>query len=314
MNSSKLPENFIGRLKQIVPQSEWDQVISSFSKRRPSTFRANTLKITTEELAQKLTQLGFEYEQLPWFPDAFILKNKSQRELTETPLYMGGFIYIQNLSSMIPPLVLDPQPDEVILDITAAPGSKTTQMAAMMKNSGQIVANDRSRVRNFILKHNLETLSVTNVRVVQMMAQDLWKKFPGIFDRTLVDVPCSLEGRFFEENPKTYFNWSEKRIKTLSDYQKMILRSAVSATKPGGTIVYSTCTFAPEENEEVIQWLLEKEKGNVSLEQIKLDKFTFSKPLTEWEGKKFDPEISKAARILPTDNMEGFFVAKMRKL
>src|SRR6185503_4177192 len=129
----------------------------------------------------------------------------------------------------------------------------------LMENRGQIIANDMSRVRLYKLAANLKTLGVTNVTTMHMRAQDLWRKFPNVFDKVLADVPCSLEGRFLTTNPKTYKNWSVKKIKILSDHQKHILRSAVSAAKPGATIVYSTCTLAPEENEEVVDWILKKD-------------------------------------------------------
>ncbi|MDE2025402.1 MAG: RsmB/NOP family class I SAM-dependent RNA methyltransferase, partial [Patescibacteria group bacterium] len=140
------------------------------------------------------------------------------------------------------------------------------------------------------------------------------KSYPEYFDKTLVDVPCSMEGRFYSEDPKTYEEWSIKKIRELEKKQHFLLRSAVSSTKPGGIIVYSTCTLAPEENEEVIDWILKKEQGAVEVETIHLPGVPFVKPLSSWKGKEFDSQVDDTARILPSRHMEGFFVARLRKL
>src|SRR5579864_5496666 len=263
-----LPQKFLDRLPKIIPKENSEKILASFSQRKPSTFRANTLKISAGDLEKKLQEAGIKGEKVPWYTDAFILKNVPQKTLMETDIYKNGYIYIQSLSSMIPPLLLDPQPYEKILDITAAPGSKTTQIAAIMKNTGEILANDKSHIRNFKLKANLQSQGVTNTQVSQLPGQVIWKKLPEFFDRALVDVPCSMEGRFYTEDPKTYRDWSTIKIKFLEEQQKYILRSAISATKPGGIIVYSTCTLAPEENEGVIDWILKKEKDAIEIEEI----------------------------------------------
>lgn len=273
--SNSFPQEFIRRLKQL-------NIDPAVFKKKPTTFRINTLKINHLQLP------GFEFDFVPNIPGAFILNNKSQKELTQTDVYKNGEIYVQSLSSMMPALVLDPKPGEKILDITAAPGSKTTQMAALMENRGEIVANDASFERIYRLKANLAVQGVTIARVIKNDARAIWQQFPEYFDRVLVDVPCSMEGRFQTNNPKTYQDWSIKKIKILAQLQKWILRSAVSATKPGGTLVYSTCTLNHEENENVIDWILKKEKGNI--------------------------ELVKMERINPSELMEGFFIAKIRKL
>ncbi len=238
-----------------------------------------------------------------------------QRTLMETELYKNGYLYVQSLSSMIPPLVLNPKPDEKVLDLTAAPGSKTTQIAALMHNTGEILANDKSHVRIYKLKANLELQGVTNTQVTQLPGEILWKKLPEFFDKTLVDVPCSMEGRFYTEDEKSYRDWSTNKVKLLQETQKFLLRSGIGCTKVGGTIVYSTCTLSVEENEEVINWILQKEKGNVVLEQIEINGLPTEKSIITWRDKKpFDPSIAKTMRILPSELMEGFFVAKLRKI
>lgn len=310
----KLPEKFLQRLKEIIPKENLDTILESFCKRHPSTFRANTLKISANNLMEKLKNFTINVEGIPWYTNGFILKNVPQKVLTATNLYKEGFFYVQSLSSMIPPLVLDPKPDEKILDATAAPGSKTTQMAMMMQNSGEIIANDKSRIRLYKLEANIKQQGVTNTKITNLPGQILWKRFPEYFDKTLVDVPCSMEGRFFVEDEKTYRDWSMTKIESLEQIQKFILRSAISATKVGGIIVYSTCTLAPEENEAVIDWIIKKEHGAIAIEPIHIPLLQTNEPILKWKNKIFDTQIKNTVRIFPSDTMEGFYVAKLRKL
>jgi NOL1/NOP2/sun family putative RNA methylase len=309
----KLPEKFLEKVERVVPQELKESVYKGLQSRRPTTFRTNRLKITTAELEQKLRDLGVEFEKISWFEDGFILKSPSKRELIDLDIYSQGLLYVQSFSSMIPPLILDPQKDEKVLDLTAAPGSKTTQMAMMMENSGKIVANDRSKVRLYKLGYNLKMQGVTNTEIVYMDGMDLWKKYPEQFDRVLVDVPCSLEGRFNCSDPKSYKDWAPGKTKVLSSLQKFLLRSAVSACKVGGTIVYSTCTLSVEENEEVIDWILDKEGDAIEIEPIELTVSDAISGLTEYGNKKYDPKVAFSMRIFPSEQMEGFFVAKIKK-
>ncbi len=309
-----LPQKFIERLPKIIPQESLTEVINSFSHKKPSTFRANTLKISASELEKGLAQLNISVERLPWYENAFILKNTPQKVLMETDFYKNGYLYIQGLSSMIPVLILDPQPHQKILDIAAAPGSKTTQMATLMKNTGEILANDKSHIRNFKLKANIEIQGVLNTQIIQLPGQILWKKLPEFFDKVLVDVPCSMEGRFYTEDQKSFRDWSLNKIKYLEEIQKYLLRSAISCTKPGGTIVYSTCTLSPDENESVIDWILKKEGDAIEIEKIFLHNFHFAAPCTKWKNKEYSPNIKNTARILPSLIYEGFYIAKIKKL
>lgn len=307
-----LPPEFVSRIRALVPVNP-ENILKSFSRPKPPTFRANTIKISADELEKQLRESDFEIERVSWYTDAFVLRNRTQRELTDTRLYRNGCFYVQSLSSMIPPLVLDPKPGEFICDITAAPGSKTSQIAMIMGNSGQIIANDKNTIRSFKLKANLITQGITNTSTTKIAAEAFWKQYPERFDRTLADVPCSLEGMILTSYPKSYVNWSRKKIKELSKIQRFILRSAISATKPGGTIVYSTCTLAPEENEGVIQWILEKEGDALEIDQIDLQLPMRQPAITEWNSKRFRPDIQKAIRIAPDEIMEGFFVCKLKK-
>lgn len=313
-----LPPQFIERLERLLSPEMLAKVLPTFAIRRPTTLRVNTIKSTKAEIVQELSKLDIIFEEVEWMSDAFVLPGipfETLGKLMETEIYKVGKIYVQNLSSMIPPLILSPMPNDKVLDIAAAPGSKTTQMAAMVQNTGEIVANDLSQIRIYKLNANLKGQGVINTKTVRMPGQILWRKYPEYFDRSLVDVPCSLEGTIQCDNPKSYEQWSVHKVKFLSQRQKFLLRSAVTSTKLGGTIVYSTCTLAPEENEEVISWILEKEEGNVELMPIELPGIETMDGITQWgNGLPYDERVAMCKRILPSEVMEGFFVAKFRKI
>jgi len=309
----KLPKEFLEKIDKLIPPEQKISVLESFCHPKPSTFRANTLKITPEELLKELSKLGIEVERVTWIGNAFFLKNVPQKVLAETEFYKNGYLYLQNLSSMLPALVLDPQKDDMVLDLTAAPGSKTTQMAALMQNSGQIIANDKSRVRLYKLEANLKGQGVTNTQITNFPGQIIWKKYPEYFDKALVDVPCSLEGTFQADNPKTFKEWSPKKGKMLVQTQRYLLRSAISATKVGGTIVYSTCTLSPEENEGIIDWIVRISKEAVQIEKITLEIPNAVSGFTQWNKKQYHEQLMHTRRILPSAAMEGFYVAKLKK-
>lgn len=309
-----LPLDFVRRLTQLVPESRFTDVINGLTTNRVTTFRANTLKTDATILQKALKKYGITLAPLDWSADAFIVHGTALRTITELPEYKEGKLYVQSLSSMIPPLILDPKPGDKVLDIAAAPGSKTTQMAAMMKNTGEIIANDSSQIRMYRLQANLKMQGASIVRTTKMDGRSIWKTYPEYFDKTLVDVPCSMEGRFNTTDPKSYEDWSLKKVRDLSYLQRLLLRSAISATKPGGIIVYSTCTLAPEENEQVIDWVIGKDRNVVGVEGIDIPNLRSEPAIVSWAGKHLNAEISKTARIYPSTTMEGFYVARLRKL
>ncbi len=309
-----LPTDFIRRLPQLVPASRLTEVALGLTTERVTTLRANTLKTDATALRNALTKGKVTLLPVDWYVQAFIVDGTPLRTITELQEYKEGKLYVQSLSSMVPPLVLDPQPGERVLDIAAAPGSKTTQMAAMMANTGELVANDTSQTRLYRLIANLKLQGVTNAKVVKMDGRSLWKSYPEYFDKVLVDVPCSMEGRFQASDPKSFEDWSLKKVRDLSLLQRWLLRSAISATKPGGTIVYSTCTMSPEENEQVIDWVMDKDKGVLKIEEIHIPHFSFEHGMVDWGGKHFNGQIENTARIYPSPTMEGFYVARFKKL
>jgi NOL1/NOP2/sun family putative RNA methylase len=213
---------------------------------------------------------------------------------------------------MLPAIVMEPKPDEKVLDMAAAPGSKTTQIAQMMENSGLIVANDLSMKRINSLIDNIERLGVANTVVTKYAGQKLGYLTPNYFDKVLLDTPCSLEGTI-RNTPQVLIDWKETTIKRLSKLQKGLINSAFKCLKKGGTLVYSTCTFAPEENEAVIDYLLKKNPDAVC-EPIKTNGLKTRPAVLNWGENNFNENIKNALRIYPQDNdTEGFFVAKIRR-
>lgn len=252
---------------------------------RRTVIRLNTLRANESRLQEALQ--AFDLERITLVPDAFVVTADSF-ELTKMQAYQDGWFYIQNLSSQLPALILHPQPGERILDMCAAPGSKTTQLAALMNNEGEIVANDASRDRCFKLRSLLDRYGVTNTTVITSKGEFLWRKNSDSFDRVLVDAPCSMaDGR------------SGKEVKALARQQTYLLRSAIACTKPGGVIVYSTCTDTEEENEGVVEWLLNKVEG---IEVV---------PIAGFDS--LDRTANGCLRIAAHDLWEPFFVAVFRK-
>ncbi len=310
----RLPPLFLERLHRIFPSGKFDSIANTFAEPKPTTFRVNTLRATRETILDALRSFGgFRVDPVPWYRDAMILREGRLRELQQTDIYRTGAIYVQALSSMVPVLALSPQPGENILDMTAAPGSKTTQIACWMRNEGRLVANDNNRIRFFKLKANLEMQGVKNAELSMKYGEAFGRNFPGAFDRILLDAPCSAEGRFDVREPKSYGFWKPQKTEEMARKQKKLLYSAVEALKPGGVLVYSTCTFAPEENESVVHWALERFKETLSLEMPSLPFPNQMRGILSWGKQAFLADVNKTIRILPTSEMEGFFIALFRK-
>ena len=309
-----LPEAFIQKLRMILPPSHFDKVLRTFNEEKPTSFRINSQKTTSGEVKEILESSGFKLEAVHWLKGAFLLRKGRLRDLEETALYDEGRIYVQNLSSMVPPLILAPDPKDKVLDLTAAPGSKTTQLSALMRNEGKVVANDNNPIRVEKLRANVERQGCLNVEVLP--AGDgglLWKNHVEAFDKVLLDAPCSSEGRFLTSEPATYGYWKEDTNRKMAKEQRRLLKSALRALRPQGTLVYSTCTFAPEENEGVLQWALETFPGDLELLPISAAFPNWMRGLTAWEGKNLDPTVQNSVRVLPDGAMEGFFVSLIRK-
>ncbi|MEK6840490.1 MAG: RsmB/NOP family class I SAM-dependent RNA methyltransferase [Nanoarchaeota archaeon] len=283
-----------------------------------NSIRCNTLKIQPDELKKRLEVKGWTILQ-PFkdHPEIMIIKNElAPGELGRSMEHLLGYYYVQEIASMLPVLALKPKPGELVLDIAAAPGSKTTQIAAAMKNQGTIIANDVNLKRLKILASNMERCGVTNNIITRKDGIFFCKKLKDagfLFDKILVDAPCSGEGTL-RSSPVTYLMWNPQTIRILSRLQKGLLASAIEILKPGGEAVYSTCTHAPEENEEVVDFVLKKFGKDVSIEKINLP--VKCRPgITNWSDNNYNKNVEKSCRIYPQDNnTEGFFIAKFKKI
>ncbi|WP_297068163.1 tRNA (cytosine(49)-C(5))-methyltransferase [Thermococcus sp.] len=269
------------------------------------SIRINTLKVPFEVVVERLSE-DYELEQIPWVREGFFINADN---LVEVPEHGLGLIFGQEASSMIPPVVLDPKPGELVLDMAAAPGSKTGQMAQYMENEGCIIANDPQLDRANVLIANLNKMGVLNT-IVTTRDGAHFARYGSSFDRVLLDAPCSSAG-MIRKRWNFLTAWRMKRVLRYMNIQKKLILAAYRALKPGGILVYSTCTLDPLENEEVVDYLLRK--TDARLERIDLPVRT-SEPVLEWEGRSYSSELRKALRIHPGDNdTEAFFVAKITK-
>ncbi|MFZ4713929.1 MAG: RsmB/NOP family class I SAM-dependent RNA methyltransferase [Bacteriovoracaceae bacterium] len=310
---NQLPPLFLERLEKILAAQHFEQVKQTFYQERLVSFRLNSLKNPSPEIVQELQKV-FTLTNVPWMKDAFLVQASERDKLTHSPYFKDGTIYIQNLSSMLPPLILNPTKFDRVLDLTAAPGSKTSLMSSLMGNEGEIAAVEISRDRFFRMVQNLKTLGVTNVKTFLKDGERVWKSTPELFDKVLIDAPCSTESRFYIDDPETYAYWGMKKIKEMVKKQSRLLFSAVQSLKVGGTLVYSTCSFAPEENEEVLDRILKKFEGKIILEDFEIPLANATPGLVEFSNKTYSPMLSRSKRILPDHAMEGFFLSKIKKV
>lgn len=304
----RLKKDFVDRYKSILGERYELFIETSFSFPRRS-IRVNTIKATAKEVMDGLSG-GWKLTQIPWCSEGFWVEGE-RRDIGNTAEHVLGKIYVQEAASMIPALVLEPKPGENVLDMCAAPGSKTTQIAAMMQNTGCLVANDFKGIRLRPLGMNLQRCGITNT-VTTLMHGHQFEKLGIEFDRVLVDAPCSGTGNI-RSSPSTVTIWNPAMIKRLAGTQKRLIESGFSALKKGGTMVYSTCSVEPEEDEGVVDFLIGKYE-NANLEKIGI-KANSSPAIKEFDGQKYSDEVSKCLRLWPQDNdTEGFFVAKIKKL
>lgn len=291
-----------------------NKIIGIFSQRAITTIRLNPLKGDVNITKENLLKKGFELEPTSLEPNTYFVRNHDKSEMSQTQEYQEGKFYIQNLSSILDTVVLDPKPNENILDMCAAPGSKTTHIAAMTDNQSKILANDNDLSRVSSLKNVLDQFGAKSAKATYSDATEFGKKYPEYFDRVLLDAPCSGEGMIYMNSMKPLRFWSLDKIKRNSYLQRDLILSAFRTLKPGGTLVYSTCTLEPEENEGVVTFLLEH-FPNATVEEIKIDinKNYAMNGITKWSGHKYNPEVRKTLRIIPHNKMMGFYISKIKK-
>lgn len=218
---SKLPIDFLDELNVEFSTKMQEKILNGICEKRFTTLRINKLKISEQEVSNILNENGIEFEVLDLNgTSAYIIKNKNEKDLQKLNIYQEGKIYLQSISSMIPPIVLNPMPDEKVLDLTAAPGSKTTQMASMMENKGEILANEIDKIRFERLKYNLNMQGIIIAEAINEDGIKIGNQYPERFDKVLIDAPCSGEGRFILSEKATYEKWSMKMVRELSKLQK----------------------------------------------------------------------------------------------
>lgn len=303
-NFPEFKPKFVERYSRLTDWEAFKKYTTSFLRK---SIRVNTLKKPVSEITRRLSN-DWHLEQIPWCREGFWVEHKGGRlDVGNTVEHCLGYYYVQEAASMIPPIVLDPKPGERVLDVAAAPGSKTSQIAQMMNNEGVIVANDVAGERLAALGLNLQRCGVLNTIITHMKGEHI----KGLeFDKVLLDAPCSGTGTI-RKSLKTVVIWNPEMIKRIAGMQKKLLISAYKLVRSGGTLVYSTCSTEPEENEGVISWLLDNTDAKIEPVGLTVKR---SPAIVEFEGESYRKEVKHCLRLWPQDNdTEGFFVAKLVK-
>ena len=296
----KLPEFLYKMLINEYEENDVKRIIEGYSYKRPVTIRANTLKTNADDVKRKLDEAKIKYEDVTWWENAFVIENEKS-EIENLEMYQNGEIYMQSLSSMIPPIILEPKEEENILDMAAAPGGKTTEISMLTNGNSYITACEKNKIRADRLKYNLDKQGAKGVGVLVEDARKL-NNFLS-FDRILLDVPCSGSGTLFidDENLQKYFN--KDLVERSSKLQFDLLKKAVQILKPGHEMIYSTCSILKEENEENVKKILNTNK----VEIVKIEDKIFN------EVPQLPVTIDGTKCICPSRLYEGFYIAKLRK-
>lgn len=296
-----LPEAFVRRMQALLgPEAE--SFFDALHRPRDRGLRVNTFRITPEAFA---TRSPFSLQSLPWIQEGFAYRRPDRPGLH--PWHDAGVYYLQDPSAMAAAILLDPQPGELVLDLAAAPGGKTTHLAARMDNRGLVVANEPHPQRVRVLGQNIERLGIRNTLVIQEKPENLVRRWPGQFDRVLVDAPCSGES-MFRKDPVARSAWREEAVARNARVQRKILAAAAELVRPGGRLLYATCTFSPEENEQVIAWFLET-RPDFRLVPAPLPGSSPGRP--EWGGRD---DLVHCLRFWPHKSpSDGHFYALMER-
>jgi tRNA (cytosine49-C5)-methyltransferase len=306
MEKVYLPTEFIEKYKTLLGEEEAFEFFESCKTRLTKSLIINTLK--TKDISFFKEQ-EIDLEKVKYLENAYFVRSIVSG-LGNTIEQNIGLFQMQEISSMLPAFVLDPKETDIVLDLTAAPGNKTGILAQIMNNKGLIIANDIDKARLKTLKFTIKRLGVTNTIITCRDATKI--NFNYKFDKILLDAPCSCEG-MVRKKPDSLKSWSYREVNSKSELQKKLITNAFSLLKQGGILVYSTCTLSPEENEEVVDFLLKKEK-TASIQEIIVPGLNYDFGLTKYKHKNFDETLKKAIRIWPhKSDIEGFFICKIRK-
>lgn len=298
MNNKEFIKN---RLLKDYEESVVENILTGY-KNKYTTLRVNTLKSNLEEVKEILFKNNIDYKSVSWYKDALIIENAKEKDIRALSIYEEGKIYLQNLSSMLPPLVVSPKEKEYILDMAAAPGGKTTELSALSNNNALITAIEKDKIRSDRLKYNLNKQGASRVTVLVEDASKLDDFFR--FDKILLDAPCSGSGTIDLENISSYKNFSEDLIKKSIERQKKLLLKASKIIKSGGEIIYSTCSILKDENENIVSLLL----NNNDFEIVPLDENLFI------NIPKLPVTIKGTICVCPNELYEGFYLAKIKKI
>lgn len=315
-DASALPAFFEPLLREQYDERDVSRIMEGCAARRATTLRANTLRATREEVTAALDQAGITWSPVSWYADAFVIEGASgasDQALWDLPIYQEGKIYLQSLSSMLPPLALGAQAGIDILDMCAAPGGKTTQLAALGGSGCHITACEMHAPRAEKLEYNLRKLGASNVVVMRTDARRLDEFFR--FDRILLDAPCSGSGTLHVGDPKLHARFTPKLIQKSRKAQSALLDKALCLLKPGGTLVYSTCSVLACENEEIVRGALDRvAKAKRRTEVFKVEPVTLPGTPDLACLPTLPTTLEGALCICPTERYEGFFMAKIRRV
>ncbi len=301
---------FEERYRKLLKE-RYDLFIQTSVRFLRKSIRVNTLKKPVTEVRPRLEKQGWKLTQVPWCKTGFWLEHSAGRlDIGNTLEHTLGYHYVQEAASMLPPEVMDIKDGQLVLDMCASPGSKSTQIAQLLNGTGLVVCNDITGKRLKPLGLNIQRMGAVNAVVTRGDGRR-FSKIGRVFDRVLADAPCSGTGAI-RKSLGTLIMWNPNAIRRLSRLQLSLLESGYNCLKPGGIIVYSTCTLEPEENEGVVSAFLAR---NDDAEMLPIElPITRSPPITEFAGKVFHKDVKHCLRIWPQDNdTEGFFVAKVRK-
>ena len=293
-----IPEFYMNMLKEQYSDSDIKKIIDGYSKKRKTTIRVNTLLSNNSEVLDIFNKLNIEYDHVSFYDNAFIIKNRNEIDLYELDLLKEGKIYMQSLSSMLPPIIMEPKEHEDILDMAAAPGGKTTEIAALTNNNSKITAVEFNKIRAEKLRYNIKKQGCSKVYVLEADSKKLDDFFK--FDNILLDAPCSGSGTLDLNNDKTFKYFTEKLIKKSSETQFELLKKALTILKPGKTMIYSTCSILSIENEDVVSKVMKQ--FNCEIVPINV------------EGVELLPtKIEGTMVVCPNELYEGFYIAKIKK-
>lgn len=279
-------------------EEQVNEILKSYKENKVVSLRINTIKTTTEEIIKYLEEQNITYKTITWSDTAIVITNKTENELQELDIYKEGKIYLQSLSSQLPPIFLNPKENEMILDMTAAPGGKTTEIAALSNNKAMITAIEKNKIRSERLQYNIDKQGAKKVTVLNTDARNLNEYF--MFDKILLDAPCSGSGTITNNN---FNSFNEDLVNRSIKFQTTLINEAIKHLKVGGELIYSTCSILSCENDEIIKSIL-----NSNLELIPLD-------LTNYQDiPKLSTKLEGTLCVCPSKYYEGFYVAKIRKI